>query len=192
MTANPIERKEMSETRNYNRGYIERIGAKDDPKSRVHGSIQFRVKNVKKGNANGKDTFEINGFGYYSKASGIPYALGDDVLFGEKGSCSIRATAWERMAGFVEKMNIHEGDTVRVYGFFKKNSWTGQDGRTRNSIDCTVSRVEIDFRNKNAAPEVATATPTAQVNAPAPADAPAQETAPDIAGLDFESEELPF
>lgn len=178
----------MSEERNkvnYNRGYLERVGAKDNPASKIHGSIQFRVKSTKASNANGKDIFQIDGFGYYPKSSGIPYAFGDDMLYGEKGAISVRATAWERLAGFVQKMNIREGDVIRVYGFFKKNTWTGQSGETRNSLDCTVSHVEIDFRNKNTAAEVVSATPTIAINDQA-------NTAPSGVSLDFETGELPF
>ena len=93
--------------------------------------------------------------------------------------------AWERLAGFVQKMNIREGDVIRVYGFFKKNTWTGQSGETRNSLDCTVSHVEIDFRNKNTAAEVVSATPTIAINDQA-------NTAPSGVSLDFETGELPF
>lgn len=132
------------------RGYIERVSGKDDPNVRVYGALQVRVKDCAMQTAsNGKPVFSINGYGYFGKSSNIEYALGEGLLYGEKGSVTMRASAWENKATFTQEANIQPGDLIRVYGFWKRHEWTGNDGQPRASLDCTISRVEIDYRNRN-------------------------------------------
>jgi len=171
----------------YMRGAIERIGAKDDPNARVHGSLQMRVKSAEKRTTQtGKQTFQIDGYGYFAGPSGIEYAFGGSKILGPNGAVTMRATAWDNMSGFVENMHIRPGDLIRVYGSWKVHTWTGKDGQERHSLEASVSKVEIDLRNKDQAQTATTQaqTPTA---APAPAPAPKVEVPEIMAQIDSAS-----
>ena len=166
-----MENANANAKKNYMRGALERIGTKDDPNARVHGALQMRVKSAEKRTTQtGKQTYQVDGYGYFAGPSGIEYAFGKKIL-GPNGAVTMRATAWDKMSDFVENMHIHSGDLIRVYGSWKIHTWTGKDGQERHSLEASVSKVEIDLRNK----EAHTATTPAQtpVVAPAPAPAPA-------------------
>ena len=177
----------MENRKNYNRGYIEKRSQED---TSAFGALQMRVRTIDANKAAGdKVVTQIDGYGFYAGPSNIEFALGQGILNPENGAVNIHATAWDKVKEFVDKANVHEGDTIRVYGWFKRDDYTTKEGTRRSALACTIRKVEIDFRKREDGQEPAPA-PQAYTG-PAPQPAPAMPEPEGFAGFDI-PDELPF
>ena len=149
----------MAERKNYNKGYVFKTT------DGALAALQIWVKETQmRQTPQGKDVFEIDGYGYYAGPSNIKEAFGDGVLNPETGSVSVRGSAWNRRAGWTKDMNIRQGDLIRVYGPVKDHTWTGKDGVLRHKLEINLDKVEIDYRKKG---DAATAQPQPQTESQA-------------------------
>ena len=183
---------ETTARKNYQRGRLRTFKISDDKKI-VYGSLECRVKNTQeRTTGTGKNVFEITAYGYYPKSSDIEYCMGEPVLYGENGSANIRGTAWDNQAGFTKKANLRPGDLIRIYGLWSLDKWIGKDGTERKTLECSIEKVEVIYRNRNNQGDAAQETAQPQ---PAQEAAPvAQETVIDLEaiGNDLDSDDLTF
>lgn len=131
------------ERKNFNKGFVFKAG------DAAYAALQIWVKNTQmRQTPQGKNVFEVDGYGYFAGPSNIEYVLGKGLLNQETGSVSVRGAAWDRRAEWTEKMNLRQGDLIRVYGPIKDRTWTGKDGTQRHTLEITLDKVEIDYRKK--------------------------------------------
>ena len=135
----------MANNYNFSRGCV----AKMKDGTIWASGLQMKVSGVRTRAAGEKEVTEVYGFGFYGRASSVGYLLGDEMFVNkENGLCHVNCTAWDSVKGFVDKLNLHEGDTVRVHGEVRPNVYEKPDGTKRTSINVTIRNIEVDFRKK--------------------------------------------
>ena len=86
-----------------------------------------------------QDIIEIWATGTYAAPSGIDYVLGSGTI-GAGGQVLIKVAIWQPVAGFVAKMHLRAGDTIRIYA----TDWHRENYRGRTQVVCTAQQIEVD------------------------------------------------
>ena len=119
---------------------------------------------------------EMNLSGRFLANSGIPYALGEDILDPKDGHMFVRASAWSFVLERLKKLNLQKGALVQIYGHFEVEEFTREDGTKGKSVVCRdVKQFDVLSFGKDRKP-------AAQSDAVPAAAAPAPEV-PDEGGF---------
>lgn len=156
-------------------GYLNRLNV--DEVGKAYGSLaMYLVKpvEIKKTSAS-NEVGEVRLSGRFQNNSGIPYALGDDVLDPKDGHLFVSASAWSYALDSFKKLNLQKGALIQVYGHFEVREYPRSDGTVGKDVVCRdIKKFEVlSFGKKEdgAAPAApAAAAPAAPA---APATAPA-------------------
>ena len=97
----------------------------------------------------GDEVGELNMNGHFASPSGIPYALGDDIL-GEDGVLFVKASFWKYQLDAIKKMNPQHGQRYRIAGKFVVNRFPRQDGTTGTSVRINVQKFQLVRTNSTA------------------------------------------
>lgn len=159
-------------------GYVNRLNV--DECGKAYGSLaMYLVKPVEiKKTSAANEVGEVRLSGRFQNNSGIPYALGDDILDPKDGHLFVSASAWSYALDSFKKLNLQKGALIQVYGHFEVREYPRSDGTIGKDVTCRdIKKFEVlSFGKKddNAAP-AANPAPAAPAAAPAPVAAPVDE-----------------
>lgn len=127
---------------------------------------------------------EVSLNGRFQSNSGIPYALGDDILDPKDGHMFMTASAWSYALDSFKRLNLQKGALIQVYGTFEVQEFKRNDGTVGKSVVCKdIKKFDVLAFGKadgDAAAPAAAATVAAAPAAPA-------DAAPENNGDEFQA-----
>lgn len=117
---------------------------------------------------------EVSLNGRFQSNSGIPYALGDDILDPKDGHMFLTASAWSYALDSFKRLNLQKGALIQIYGHFEVQEFNRNDGTIGKAVVCKdIKKFDVlAFGNKDGSAAPDPATPAAAAPA-APAATPA-------------------
>ena len=164
----------MAEKKYFNNGYLMRKSS--EAVGMGTGSLDLWVNKVETKTipSTGDVVLELSTSGTFNNNNNIGYCLGDDVYANNEGLMYVNVTAWGPKKDRLLKLNVGQGFRLTVYGEFKKETYTGNDGTPKTKVVCKdMKQFEVSHFPQNQNGTQAAPTQAAQP-APAPAPAPAQ------------------
>ena len=140
------------EVRNFNRGWMTRTG---EVAGEGVGHLDLWVGKdglVVKTTPSGDEVGELQMNGRFAGPSGIPYALGEDVL-GEDGVLFVKAAFWKYQLDAIKKVNPQHGMRLRISGKFVVNKFQKQDGTMGQNVTVNVQAFEVSYKKNGETPE---------------------------------------
>lgn len=125
-------------------GYLNRLNV--DEVGKAYGSLaMYLVKPVEiKKTSAANEVGEVRLSGRFQNNSGIPYALGDDILDPKDGHLFVSASAWSYALDSFKKLNLQKGALIQIYGHFEVREYPRSDGTIGKDVTCRdIKKFEV-------------------------------------------------
>lgn len=125
-------------------GYLNRLNV--DEVGKAYGSLaMYLVKPVEiKKTSAANEVGEVRLSGRFQNNSGIPFALGDDILDPKDGHLFVSASAWSYALDSFKKLNLQKGALIQIYGHFEVREYPRSDGTIGKDVTCRdIKKFEV-------------------------------------------------